>query len=252
MFGEIAILCSLFPLFGGNPSDADAKIPKSVSGSVISNAEAPRDHVGAQPDGTDREKGSPGDKVDRLAAARDAEKSFHAACDEWSAAHAKGKDTSAAAAKIASSYFDFMKHILKTKYFPNAAILVSPDPKQIASAGTIQSENGSTQSYVISKDQGGLSISVWRRAAWKDPPGGLPAHGFAARFDIEPHELSSKFTLGKADWTDADQKILRVPYTLGDIRGVIEICRDDDHYPWPIHPDRGVMKGNLWLPFPKE
>jgi hypothetical protein len=44
---------------------------------------------------------------------------------------------------------------------------------------------------------------------------------------------------------------LRVPYTLGDAKGVVEMRRDGDR--WTIHPDRGqVQKGGWWQPFPKQ
>ena len=232
----------------------ELKTKASVGGDgkpAASDAETPRGRTEAPPDRTGHQNGLPEDKVDHIAAARNAEQSFHAACDEWSAIHAKkGEDTSSAAAKITSSYIDFMKHVLWTKYIPNAAMLVGK-PKQIAGAGAIHSKNG-IQSYVIYKGQRGLRIIVWSRAAWKNPPTGLPSHGIAAHFLIDPRELSSKFIVGKADWANADQKILRVTYTLGDVQGVIEIRRDDEHYPWPIHPDRGVMKGDLWLPSAKQ
>jgi WD40 repeat protein len=42
-----------------------------------------------------------------------------------------------------------------------------------------------------------------------------------------------------------------VPYTLGDIKGVIEIRRDGER--WTVHRDRGEMeRGGWWRPFPKD
>jgi hypothetical protein len=92
-------------------------------------------------------------------------------------------------------------------------------------------------------------VILWQRVAWTDH---LPQHGFAAQLFIESQELRDQFAVGKVEWTDAEQRILRVSYTLGDIQGIIDIRRDDEHYPWPIHPDLGVMKRDKWLPFEKE
>ena len=187
--------------------------------------------------------------VDHVAAAKAAERSFHAACDEWSAAEAKGEETSSAAAKITGSYFDFMKHIMRTKYIPNAALLVPPVPVSIVGAGKLGLSDGSTASYVVHSG-GGLVMITWDRAAWTDHK--LPSHGFAASLRIESPELCAKFTAGKADWADTQKKVLRVPYTLGEVKGVIEIRCGGKDYPWPIHPDRGVVKGGWWQPFRNE
>src|SRR5215211_3100119 len=57
--------------------------------------------------------------------------------------------------------------------------------------------------------------------------------------------------MAKADWADADKIALRLPYTLGDTKGLIEIRRDGER--WTVYPDRcETEKGGQWRPFPKE
>ena len=145
-----------------------------------------------------------------------------------------------------------MDHILQTKYIPCAAVLVPGDPADIVSAGKLVAADGSTCSYVaygvrdttwdpgshrtVDKGIMSLMVSVWHREAWMDTPRGGPPQGFAANLFIEPPELATRFSLGKADWADAQKKLLRVPYTLGEIKGVIEIHCSGKDFPWPIRP----------------
>jgi hypothetical protein len=182
---------------------------------------------------------------DPLTAVRKAETEFHAACDKWEAVAAKGDDTAPVQGQIAKAYGSFMSAIRKTALTPNAAYLV---PDQLARAGQLRLPDKTEWSYLVGKGQGGLIVSVWKRTAWTDQ---LPPHGLAANIAIAPPELLAKFTVAKADWADADKKVLRVPYTLGDTKGVIEIRRDGER--WTVHPDRGeTEKGGQWRPFPKE
>jgi hypothetical protein len=191
-----------------------------------------------------RQDGKAAKRDDPLAAARQAERQFHDACDQWEATAAKGDDTAAVGRRITTAYGDFMGQILKTNVTPNAASLI---PAQIAYAGKVRLPDTAECTYVVGKGQSGLIVGVWTRAAWTDR---VP-HGLAASIGIEPPELLAKFTAAQAAWADADKKVLRVPYTLGDAKGVIEIRRDGAR--WTIHPDRGeIEKGGWWRPFPKE
>ena len=123
------------------------------------------------------------------------------------------------------------------------------DPVQVVAAGKLGLADGSTCSYVAYgfagiKAEGvwGLKMTLWYRESWMDKPRGSPRQGIAASFRIEPPELRNKFTVGKASWGDGQKKILRVPYTLGELKGVIEIHCGGKDYPWPIHPDRGCYE----------
>jgi hypothetical protein len=182
---------------------------------------------------------------DPLTTVRKAETEFHAACDKWEVVAAKGGDTAAAGGQITKAYGNLMSAIRKTDLTPNAAYLV---PNPLVRAGKLRLPDKTEVSYLVGKGQRGLIVSVWKRTAWTDR---LPPHGLAASIGIAPPELLTKFTVAKADWADADKKVLRVPYTLGDTKGVIEIRRDGER--WTVHPDRGeIEKGGWWRPFPKE
>src|SRR5689334_18608624 len=64
---------------------------------------------------------------DSLTAVRKAETEFHAACDKWEAASAKGGDTAAAQGQVAKAYGNLTSAIRETDLTLNAAYLV-PDP----------------------------------------------------------------------------------------------------------------------------
>jgi hypothetical protein len=182
---------------------------------------------------------------DPLTAVRKAEAEFHAACDKWEAVAAKGGDTAAVGGQIAKAYGKLLSSIRKTDLIPNAAYLV-PDP--LARAGKLRLPDKTEWSYLVGKGQRGLIVSVWKRTAWSDR---LPPHGLAASIALAPPELLARFAVAQADWADADKKVLRVPYTLGDAKGVIEVRRDGER--WTVHPDRGELgKGGQWRPLPKE
>ena len=85
---------------------------------------------------------------------------------------------------------------------------------------------------------------TFSRAAWTDH---LPPQGFATQLRIEPPEMAPSVAFGSPRWTGADQKIMRVPYTIGNVKGVIDISPNDNKYkyPWPIHPDRGSMNQEM-------
>lgn len=187
------------------------------------------------------------ERIDHIAAAKAAEQSFHAACDEWSLAQGKGQETSSAAAKIRCFYFEFMKHVLKTRYTPNCAVLV---PEHIVGAGKLDLADGSTWSYVVGKGQSGVIMSIWKREKWQAR---LPPHGIAASLGIESPELRLKLTLGPA--TLAGEKgltVVRVPYKLEGASGVIEIRHLGENGRWRIKPDRGIVHtGGWWRPFEK-
>jgi hypothetical protein len=182
---------------------------------------------------------------DPLTAVRKAETEFHAAGDKWEAVAAKGGDTAAVQGQIAKAYGSVLSAVRKTDLTPNAAYLV-PDP--LVQAGQLRLPDKTEWSYLVGKGQRGLIVSVWKRTTWADQ---LPPHGLAASIGVAPPELLTKFTVAKANWADVDKKVLRVPYTIGDTKGVVEIRRDGAR--WTIHPDRGEMeKGDWWRPFPKE
>jgi len=182
---------------------------------------------------------------DPLAAVRKAETEFHATCEKWEAVATKGGDTAPVGGQIAKAYGSLMGAIRMTDLTPNAAYLL-PDP--LVRAGKLRLPDRTDCSYLVGKGQSGLIVAVWNRAAWADR---LPPHGLAASIGVAPPELLAKFTVAKADSADAEQKVLRVPYALGDTKGVIEIRRDGER--WTVHPDSGeVEKGGWWRPFPKQ
>lgn len=190
------------------------------------------------------------ESIDHIAAAKAAEQSFHEACDEWSLAQGKGQETSSAAAKINCSYYTFMKHVLKTRYIPSC---VSPVPDHIVGAGKLDFADGSTWSYLVGKDPGRVMMSLWKREKWQEAR--LPPHGIAASLRIESPELESKLTFGRA--TLAREKglmVVRVPYKLEGVSGVIEIrqLEEKDNWRWRIKPDRGIVdRDGRWRPFEK-
>src|SRR5215204_770209 len=102
------------------------------------------------------------DKEDHVALAKEAERSMHRAVDAWAAANADRKPTTKPAADIRKSYFAFVKHVLKTHYIPNAAVLV---PEDIASAGVLK-EGDREMSYFAGGGQSGVVMSMFQRTEW--------------------------------------------------------------------------------------
>jgi hypothetical protein len=214
------------------------------------------------------------DPIDHLAAAKAAEQSVHAACDEWSASQAKGEDTSAAAEKIRRSYEAFYAHARDLSISPGSKsnivfnALGAFPTKDIVSAGMFLSSNGDKWSYVVwrfeYKVEGvlglhqGLAMTQWKRENWqrKVSRSGVVSYlvqmgGYSASLGIEPEAVASKFSVSAAKWVGPNQQLLRVPYRLGDTSGVIEVRRVGDR--WEMKPDRGVVDQNgRWLPFGAE
>jgi hypothetical protein len=197
----------------------------------------------------DRDAGrirTPARNENAIAAAKAAEQAFHAACDEWAAARAAGKDTSAASSKISQSYFEFRKHIKDTHYQPNNEWLLPRE--QIAFAGSYADAKGGNWSYLVGKGQTGVRMSAWKRAEWSDT--GLPGHGFAASLSLEPYDLFDKFHVSVGTRPEVEQDLVLIPYTLGEVGGTIELRRVGDE--WRFHPDRGVVGPmQWWKPFPE-
>ena len=182
------------------------------------------------------------DKEDHVALAKDAERSLHRAVDAWATAKADGKPTTQPAAKIQGSYFDFMRHVQKTKYLPNNAIII---PEEIASAGVLK-DGDDEMSYFAGGGQSGVVMSVFHRAEWtKDR---LPSHGFLCDLGIEPQELRKSFKVTSGEWENAQKLVLRLHYVLDGKSGVIEARRGEDG--WAMYPDRGVVRpGRWWHPY---
>jgi hypothetical protein len=214
------------------------------------------------------------DETDHVAAAKAAEQSVHAACDEWSTAQAKGRDTSAAAEKIRRSYETFYAHALALRRDPNAKYLIvhgalgASPTKDVVSAGMFHSSDGDKWSYVVwrfeDKVEGvlgryqGLAMTQWKRENWPTDVShtGVVSYqvhqgGISASLGIRPEVVASKFKVSAAKWMGSNQQLMRVPYTLGDTSGVIEIRSVGDR--WEMKPDRGVLdKYGRWLPFGNE
>jgi len=200
--------------------------------------------------------------VDHFAAAKAAERLLHAACDEWSTAHAEGKGTAAAAARIERAYEDFYAHTRDLNHDPGAknqivyvATGVRPT-RDIVSAGMLRSCNGDEWSYVVWRSERSLMMTQWKREDWRKHVfrPGVVAYlvrqgACSASLTIEPDELASHFNVRAATWTDRkQQQVLCVPYEIKGTSGVIEIRRNRDH--WQMKPDRGVVAANgVWRPF---
>jgi hypothetical protein len=182
------------------------------------------------------------DDEDHVALAKEAERSMHRAVDAWAAAKAEGKPTTQPAADIQKSYFAFMKHVLKTHYIPNAAVIV---PGDIASAGLLK-EGDREMSYFAGGGQSGVVLSVFHRTEWTEDR--VPGHGFLCYLGIEPQELKKSFKVTSGEWADEKKVVLRLHYVLDGKPGVIEARRGEKA--WAMYPDRGLMKpGDWWDPY---
>lgn len=178
---------------------------------------------------------------DHVALAKEAERSMHRAVDAWAAAKAEGRPTTQPAADIQTYYFAFIRHVLKTHYIPNAAVIV---PENIASAGVLK-DGDREMSYFAGGGQSGLVMSAFYRSEWtKDS---VPNHGFLCDLGIEPEKSKKTFKVTSGEWTDGEKRVLRLRYDLDGKPGVIEARRSENG--WTMHPDRGVVKpGDWWDP----
>jgi hypothetical protein len=196
-----------------------------------------------------------------LFGAKSAELNVHAGCDEWSAAHAGRADTSASANMIRKGFKEFYEHEhLLTLSSDSRGKLVSGvallrPTEDIISAGVVCLRNGEPWSYVIWRDEQGLSFTLWKRVSrWQThsfQPGLItylvPQGGLGGLW-LRPESLSAKFTAGLGKWDGSDKKRLMIPYKLEHVAGVIEFSYDGDE--WRMKPDRGTVERNRnWTPF---
>jgi hypothetical protein len=200
--------------------------------------------------------------IDHFAAARAAEQSLHAACDEWLVTQTKGKDTAAIAEKIKRCYtqfyasardLDFCRDAKQSLVYNALGIRPAGD---IVSAGALRTSHGDSWSYVVWHDKGCLHMTLWKREEWRTTVlrVGVVSYlvdmgGVSAALIIQPDTLGSKMRVRKASWQDPSvQRVLRVPYELDGTPGVVEIRHTEEK--WTIHPDRGVVADDgRWWPF---
>jgi hypothetical protein len=173
--------------------------------------------------------------VDHVAAAKAAEQSFHAACDEWAAEHAKGKDTSAAETRISQSYHDFIHHALETRRFKPCALNLVSWP--IAGAGNFTSADGGVWTYLLGADRAGLMLTVFKREEWHDTT--LPRHGLAVQLAIEPQERVAEFIITSVQPDATQRGLLKAAYRLNGESGVIGFRQVGED--WEAKPDRGIV-----------